>query len=127
MLIILALTCATLISKGCYGADLPSHGTTVQFILERLVVLEEKAGEYEERIRFLEKSLENKNREIADLERTVQKQTLDIEYLQKADENRLILKSKSKPNSERHNKGLTNRNIRSIWYPISECYLMHVF
>lgn len=127
MLIILALTCATIISKGCYGADLPSHGTTVQFILERLVVLEEKAGEYEERIRFLEKSLEKKDRKIADLERTVQKQTLDIEYLQKADENRLILKSKSKPNSERHDDGLTNKNIRYIWYPISECFLMHLF
>lgn len=56
-----------------------SHGTTVQFILERLVVLEEKAGKYEEKIRLLEKKIGKKDRKIAELEQIVEKETLDIE------------------------------------------------
>lgn len=35
------------------------------------------------------------------------------------DENRLILKSKSKLNLEWYDEGLINRNIRFIWYLIS--------
>lgn len=51
----------------------------IQFILERLVVLEEKAGKYEEKIRLLEKKIRKKDRKIAELEHIVQKETLDIE------------------------------------------------
>lgn len=53
----------------------------VQFILERLVVLEEKAGKYEEKIRLLEKKIGKKDRKIAELEleHIVQKEILDIE------------------------------------------------
>lgn len=50
----------------------------VQFILERLVVLEEKADRYEEKIRLLEKKIGKKDRKIAELEHIVQKETLDI-------------------------------------------------
>lgn len=78
----------------------------VQFILERLVLLEEKAGKYEEKIRLLEKKNGKKDRKIAELEHIVQKETLDIEYLQRADENRPILKSKGIPNLERHGESL---------------------
>lgn len=75
----MALICATLFCRGCNGSGLACHGTTVQFILERLVVLEEKAGKYEEKIRLLEKKIGKKDRKIAELEQIVEKETLDIE------------------------------------------------
>lgn len=53
----------------------------VQSILERLVVLEEKAGKYEETIWLLGRKLIKRDRKIAELERIVQKQTLDIELM----------------------------------------------